>query len=173
MPAEMVASLPYPALHATHAGIWLAHGDGRVEALGRGAAIARAAETPLILLNAPLIGSRLGYPELNGLDLLELFAFVHPARFAVPTPKGMADALGLDAPADDAGAAGDIGSRLAGTRGRLGLGASAAPAALALVGGGFAATRAARARRALALLPPAPMGGIERAGPAALDPDRA
>ncbi len=101
----MAASLPYPALHATHAGIWLAHGDGRVEAIGRGAAIARAAETPLILLNAPLIGSRLGYPEINGLDLLELFAFVHPAWFAVPTPKGMADALGLAAPADDAAAA--------------------------------------------------------------------
>ena len=101
----MASALPYPALHATHAGIWLAHGDGRVEAVGRGAAIARAAETPLILLNAPLVGSRLGYPELNGLDLLELFAFVHPARFAVPTPKGMADALGLAAPADDAAAA--------------------------------------------------------------------
>lgn len=105
MPAGMAASLPYPALHATHAGIWLAHGDGWVEALGRGAAIARAAETPLILLNAPLIGSRLGYPELNGLDLLELFAFVHPARFAVPTPKGLADVLDLAAPVGDAAAA--------------------------------------------------------------------
>ena len=68
-------------------------------------AIARAAETPLIMLNAPLIGNRLGYPELNGLDLLELFAFVHPARFAVPTPKGLADALGLAAPEGDDGAA--------------------------------------------------------------------
>ncbi len=91
----MAASLPYPALHATHAGIWIAWGDGRTETVGRGAAIARAAETPMILLNAPLIGNRLGYPELSGLDLLELFAFVHPARFAVPTPKGLADALGL------------------------------------------------------------------------------
>lgn len=101
----MTASLPHPALHATHAGIWIAHADGRVEAVGRGQAIARAAETPLIMLNAPLIGNRLGYPELNGLDLLELFAFVHPARFAVPTPKGLADVLGLAAPAGDDGAA--------------------------------------------------------------------
>ena len=97
--------LPYPALHATHGGIWMAHPDGHVEALGRGQAIARAAETPLIMLNAPLVGQRLGYPELSGLDLLELFAFVHPARFAVPTPKGLADALGLDAPTDDTEAA--------------------------------------------------------------------
>ncbi|HWT13338.1 MAG TPA: ATP-dependent DNA helicase, partial [Allosphingosinicella sp.] len=96
-----MADLPYPALHATHAGIWIAHADGRVEAVGRGAAIARAADTPMIMLNAPLIGNRLGYPDLSGLDLLELFAFVHPARFAVPTPKGMAGALGLAAPGAD------------------------------------------------------------------------
>jgi len=101
----MAADLAYPALHATHAGIWIAYPDGRVEPVGRGAAIARAAETPMILLNAPLVGSRLGYPDLSGLDLLELFAFVHPARFAVPTPKGIADALGLDAPPDDESAA--------------------------------------------------------------------
>jgi ATP-dependent DNA helicase DinG len=105
MPEQMAASLPYPSLHATHAGIWIAGPDGRVEGVGRGAAIARAAETPMIMLNAPLVGSRLGYGEVSGLDLLELFAFVHPARFAVPTPKGLADALGLAAPADDAAAA--------------------------------------------------------------------
>ncbi|MGZ8345828.1 MAG: ATP-dependent DNA helicase [Allosphingosinicella sp.] len=101
----MAASLPYPALHATHAGIWIAHGDGRVDTVGRGAAIAHAAETPMIMLNAPLVGNRLGYPDLNGLDLLELFAFVHPARFVVPTPKGLAEALGLAPPASGEAAA--------------------------------------------------------------------
>lgn len=60
----------------------------------------------MILLNAPLIGQRLGYPELSGLDLLELFAFIHPARFAVPTPKGLARAIGLAPPENDAEAAG-------------------------------------------------------------------
>src|SRR5690606_30864845 len=53
------------------------------------------------LLNAPLVATRLGYPDLSGLDLLELFAFVHPARFVVPTPKGLAHALRLPAPASD------------------------------------------------------------------------
>jgi len=101
----MLASLPYPALHATHAGIWIAHADGEVEAIGRGAAIARAAETPTIILNAPLVASRLGYPELSGLDLLELFAFVHPGRFAVPTPAGLARALELEPPEGDEAAA--------------------------------------------------------------------
>jgi ATP-dependent DNA helicase DinG len=60
-----------------------------------------AADTPVLLLNAPLVASRLGYPDLSGLDLLELFAFVHPARFMVPTAKGLAHALGLDEPASD------------------------------------------------------------------------
>ena len=61
----MAASLPYPALHATHGGIWIAHGRRRgCEAVGRGEAIARAAETPMIMLNAPLVGqpARLSRP---------------------------------------------------------------------------------------------------------------
>ena len=49
-------------------------------------------------MNAPLTGQRLGYPDLSGLDLLELFAFVHPARFAVPTVPGMCRALGIAVP---------------------------------------------------------------------------
>ena len=38
--------------------------------------------------------ARLGR-EINGLDILELFAFQHPARFAVPTPLGLANVLGI------------------------------------------------------------------------------
>jgi ATP-dependent DNA helicase DinG len=104
----MAAPLPLPALHATHAGIWLAGGDGEVREATRGEAIARAAETPHIILNAPLVGQRLGYPELSGLDLLELFAFVHPARFAVPTVAGLSRALGLQPPIGEAEAAGSL-----------------------------------------------------------------
>jgi ATP-dependent DNA helicase DinG len=100
--------LSLPALHATHAGIWLASGDGEVREATRGEAIARAAETPHIILNAPLVGQRLGYPELSGLDLLELFAFIHPARFAVPTVAGLSRTLGLDAPANEADAAASL-----------------------------------------------------------------
>ena len=103
-----MAAIPIPALHATHAGIWLASGDGEVREASRGEAIARAAETPHIILNAPLVGQRLGYPELSGLDLLELFAFVHPARFAVPTATGLSRALGLEPPANEADAAGAL-----------------------------------------------------------------
>ncbi|MDP9086568.1 MAG: hypothetical protein M3N02_07370, partial [Pseudomonadota bacterium] len=79
--------LPHPALHASHAGIWIAQG-GETRQVGRGEAIRIAADTPVILMNAALIGQRLGYAELSGLDLLELFAFLRPARFMVPTAKG-------------------------------------------------------------------------------------
>src|SRR5687767_9948647 len=101
----MAVPLPLPALHATHAGIWLCGADGELREAQRGEAIARAAETPHIILNAPLIGQRLGYPDLSGLDLLELFAFIHPARFAVPTTAGLSRAFGLDPPASEAEAA--------------------------------------------------------------------
>jgi len=101
----MPAALPYPALHATHGGIWLAAPNGEVRGVGRGEAAARAAETPMIVLNAAVTATRLGIAEFSGLDLLELFAFVHPARFAVPTPAGLARALGLAPPIDDVRAA--------------------------------------------------------------------
>ena len=90
-----------PALHASHAGTWLRAANGSTRALGKGEAVMAAADTPLLLLNAPLVATRLGYPDLSGLDLLELYAFVHPARFVVPTPKGIAHALGLPEPAGD------------------------------------------------------------------------
>jgi ATP-dependent DNA helicase DinG len=96
--------LPHPALYASHGGIWIADERG-TRGVGRGEAIARAGETPMILLNAPLVGQRLGYPELSGLDLLELFAFVHPARFMVPTIKGLAETLGLAVPGDEGASA--------------------------------------------------------------------
>ncbi|MGD9664885.1 MAG: ATP-dependent DNA helicase [Novosphingobium sp.] len=99
--------LALPALHASHAGCWLRGGADLVEAgatrgIGKGEAIMAVADTPHLLLNAPLVAVRLGYPDLSGLDLLELFAFIYPARFVTPTPKGMAHALNLPEPADDA-----------------------------------------------------------------------
>jgi ATP-dependent DNA helicase DinG len=96
-----MSSLALPALHASHGGCWLRDAIGVTRGVAKGAAIMAAADTPLLMLNAPLVATRLGYPDLSGLDLLELFAFVYPARFMVPTPKGMAHALGLTEPASD------------------------------------------------------------------------
>jgi len=99
-----VTPLPYPALHASHGGIWIATTDG-TRSIGRGEAVRIAADTPVILLNAPLTAQRLGYPDLSGLDLLELFAFLRPARFMVPTPRGLARTLGIAEPEGDAAVA--------------------------------------------------------------------
>ena len=99
----MAPILSLPALHASHAGSWLRGGSGQTRGISKGEAVMAAADTPHLILNAPLVATRLGYPDLSGLDLLELFAFIHPARFCVPTPKGLAHALDLDEPADGAG----------------------------------------------------------------------
>ncbi len=96
-------ALPLPAIHASHGGCWLRDGHGSTRTVAKGEAIVAAADTPLLLLNAPLVATRLGYPDLSGLDLLELYAFVHPARFVVPTPKGLAHALNLPEPQGDDG----------------------------------------------------------------------
>ncbi len=92
--------LPIAAIHVSHAGCWLRDGaeHARTNTVGKGAAIMAAADTPMLMLNAPLLASRLGYPDLSGLDLLELYAFIHPARFVVPTPRGLARVLELPEP---------------------------------------------------------------------------
>ncbi len=90
--------LPHPALCVTHDTVWRAAPGVAAQPLTRTQAIRAATETPHLILNAPLAAARLGYPELSGLDLLELFAFIHPARFAVPSAAGLADALGTAAP---------------------------------------------------------------------------
>jgi len=98
-------ALSHPALAATHDAIWRAEPGEAPERLTRTQAVRAVTVTPHLLLNAPLVAARLGYGELSGLDLLELFAFVHPARFAVPSAAGLADALGLAVPPSGAGEA--------------------------------------------------------------------
>ncbi len=51
-----------------------------------------------LVCHAPYIRAKLGAQNLEAADVLELFAFVHPTRFCVPTPVGIAKALGQNAP---------------------------------------------------------------------------
>jgi len=72
--------------------------DGETEELAPAAVAARVqAERPLVA-HAPSLARRLGIAPFRGLDLLELFAFVRPARFCLPTPRGLAAAVGLPPP---------------------------------------------------------------------------
>jgi ATP-dependent DNA helicase DinG len=61
---------------------------------------------PVLVAHAALTARRLGLaapPRSSGLfDVLELFAFVRPARFCAPSAVGLALALGLPAPRDPA-----------------------------------------------------------------------
>ena len=59
---------------------------------------------PPLLVHAPATLRRIGLAGVPALDLLELFAFVLPARLVVPTPRGLALALDLPPPADQEGA---------------------------------------------------------------------
>ena len=92
--------------------LWLSP-EGEVEALSPEEARARldpvhGGETPMVC-HARAVARRLDIPSKGwardwagfaAFDLLELFAFVRPAQFCVPTPRGLAEALGLMPPKD-------------------------------------------------------------------------
>jgi ATP-dependent DNA helicase DinG len=88
-----------PALAARHGGACLMTQDGELLTLDAQAARA-ALETlpPPLLVHAPATFRRLGLRPGPCLDLLELYAFVLPARPAAPTPRGLALALDLTPP---------------------------------------------------------------------------
>src|ERR1700760_4229013 len=77
--------------------LWL-DPDGEIEALAPAEARRRVERETPILCHGPATPRRLDMPGFPALDLLELFAFVLPARFCVPTPRGFAEALGLGTP---------------------------------------------------------------------------
>jgi ATP-dependent DNA helicase DinG len=77
--------------------LWL-DPDGEIEALAPADARSRVERETPMLCHGPATARRLDAPLFPALDLLELFAFVYPARFCVPTPRGLADALGLAPP---------------------------------------------------------------------------
>ncbi len=87
-----------PALVAgARKAVWLTS-DGEVETIDLGEARLRLQRETLLVCHAKALGRRLNADRFTALDLLELFAFVHPARFVVPTPRGLAEALGLPKP---------------------------------------------------------------------------
>ncbi|CAA7613369.1 ATP-dependent DNA helicase [Magnetospirillum sp. UT-4] len=89
-----------PVLAVGVRGAVLLDTDGEFHRLTLAQAAARARESSPLLCHAPSVVARLGAEHFPALDLLELFAFVRPARFCLPTPRGVAEALGLARPAD-------------------------------------------------------------------------
>lgn len=74
--------------------------DGEIKTLPHKQAQILAHGTPLLVCHAPYTRAKLGSTELYAYDILELFAFTHPAAFSVPTPAGLAKTLGLPVPQD-------------------------------------------------------------------------
>src|SRR4051794_30934803 len=93
--ASRLALPDAPILVAGPAGAVLLGAEGEVTTLPRAAAAAAARARPPIVCHMPALARRLECERFPALDLLELWAFVRPARFCLPTPKGLADALDL------------------------------------------------------------------------------
>lgn len=96
---EITTTVPR-ALVISGAQAALVSADGEIETLKLSQARGIAEKAPILLCHAKLLASRLGALPAHALDILELFAFVHPARFVVPTPKGLAQTLDLPVPED-------------------------------------------------------------------------
>ncbi|MDF1792578.1 MAG: ATP-dependent DNA helicase [Thalassobaculaceae bacterium] len=86
------------ALHASPVGTAWRMPDGRIEHLTPSRAALRAHEAPPVVCHARSIARRLGVEQVAALDVLELFAFVRPATFCLPTPRGLAEAVGIAPP---------------------------------------------------------------------------
>lgn len=93
-PASRLADLP--ALVAGRSFATWRDPAGTRDALGADEAIRRARAQPPILCHAPSTARRLGADHIDGYDVLELFAFVRPAEFTLPTIRGLARTLGID-----------------------------------------------------------------------------
>ncbi len=72
--------------------------DGEIKLLSYDQAAYFLTNKPCIVCHAPMARNRLK-TEFQSLDLLELYLFVYPSRFAVPTVSGVAKSIGLDASA--------------------------------------------------------------------------
>ena len=78
--------------------VWLST-DGEIETLPIQQLARRLGLSPKPLVcHRPSVARRLGLDRFVALDLLELYAFVRPASFCLPTVRGLAQALGLPAP---------------------------------------------------------------------------
>ena len=85
---------------ALSAGAWLS-ADGEIEEIPLKTAAVRARQRPgPILCHGPATARRMEIDPFPCFDILELFAFVRPAEFCVPTPRGIAEALEMAVPDD-------------------------------------------------------------------------
>ncbi|MBM3514498.1 MAG: ATP-dependent DNA helicase [Alphaproteobacteria bacterium] len=89
---------PLPAVVADWSTTTVLSTAGEITLLPTKDAGLRIGQQPAIVCHAPATAARLGLTKIAFADVLELFAFVRPATFAVPTVAGLCDALKLPRP---------------------------------------------------------------------------
>ena len=98
LPENSPSSWPPPVLWpAPKLCVWISV-DGEVEEITRAEATRRAGATPPLVCHARAATRRMGCDRFAAYDVLELFAFVRPAQFCLPTPRGLAESFDLDPP---------------------------------------------------------------------------
>jgi ATP-dependent DNA helicase DinG len=92
-------AVPVVAVNGSSAAILMP--DGELKIMSHTQAQILIHNKPVLVCHAPFVRARLKLKadEILVFDVLELFAFVHPAKFCVPTPAGLAKNLGVSAPA--------------------------------------------------------------------------
>ena len=101
IPSPSPIALPRAAILIAERGTCvLLDTDGELHRLGGAQAAEGAHATAPIVCHARSVQRRLATTPFVAYDLLELFAFVRPAQFCVPTPRGLARALDLSVPDD-------------------------------------------------------------------------
>jgi ATP-dependent DNA helicase DinG len=100
--------------------VWLSS-DGEIDELSLNEAAKRMHQgAKPILCHAPVTAGRLKIDPFEAFDVLELFAFVSPGVFTIPTPRGLAAALGLPVPKSLAEEASGLRQVVLALLGRLG-----------------------------------------------------
>ena len=74
--------------------------DGEVKIIPHQQARMMIHGSQIVVCHHVFVCNKLEIKSINALDVLELYAFVYPTRFLVPTPVGLAKSLSLDIPSN-------------------------------------------------------------------------
>jgi len=95
---KILPNWPPPILLSESNGsIWISP-DGEIEEISHKEVVNRATNSSPLVCHSRATNHRLQCKPFLNLDVLELFAFIRPAEFCVPTPKGLAKILHLASP---------------------------------------------------------------------------
>jgi len=101
-PKGQIILPPVPVLCVNAKEAALLSAEGEIEIISHDRAQSLTHKQYVLVCHAPYTKAKLG-PDTDffAFDVLEFFAFVHPATFCVPTPAGLCKALDLSPPGSD------------------------------------------------------------------------